>query len=96
MPFCTKAIISTEELYLAFLFKAPTSPIYHLRGILFDAAFYTLSTERTFVRKEKGGVFFSASPLAIFQFLRLSLEYFHAGLKASLKEYTYIQVPYNL
>lgn len=64
--FFTKAIISTEELYLVFLFRAPTSSIYHLRGSLLDAKFYTFSTGRTVMRKEKKMGFSSAKPLAIF------------------------------
>lgn len=57
---------------------------------------FTLSALRGHLYGKKRGVFFSANPLAIFQFLRLRFEYFHAGLQASLKEHTYIQVLYNL
>lgn len=90
MQFCTKAIISTEELYFVFLFKAPTSSISHLRGIPLDAAC-------TVIKKEEGGDFLNKT---LSQYLVsntvVCFEYFHAGLKTSLKVYSYVQVLYNL
>lgn len=98
MPFCTKAIISTEELQLVFLFKAASSSIYHLRSILLDAAFYTFNTEITVVRKEKRVRFFSQQTFSHFSVSQtvVCLEYFHTDLKTPWKVYSYVQVLYNV
>ena len=55
------------------LFSISIQSIYfiHLSGILLGTAFCTLNTEITVVRKEKRlSFFYSAKPLATFQFLR--------------------------
>lgn len=83
MLFCTKAILSTEELYFVFLFKAPTSSISHLGGIPLDAAFYTFSTE---TEGKESGVFLSKT-FSHFFFTKtvVCFEFFHTGLKTPLK-----------